>query len=246
MWNRPNLLNAIADALYLIAGSAILAVCAVGVMRVSAAPVRQVELKTSLAHVQAAEVEDALDGILGGNFLTLNLDVVRAELEKLPWVRRADVRRHWPAKLEVRLEEQKAAARWGEGRGELVNGFGEVFVANIADDEGKALPILFGPPNTAPQVISLYQQAQEALGPLGLETRQVILSQRLAWQIKLADGLQVYLGREQPKVPVAQRLQAFTQIYPNVIARREPRPLAVDMRYPNGVAIRMSALGLRP
>jgi cell division protein FtsQ len=144
------------------------------------------------------------------------------------------------------LEEQKAAARWGEGRGELVNSFGEVFVASIADDEGKSLPVLFGPPRTAPQVIDLYQQALEALSPLGLQPRQVTLSQRLAWQIKLADGLLIYLGREQPKVPVAQRLQAFTKIYPNEIARREPRPLAVDMRYPNGVALRLSPSGLRP
>jgi cell division protein FtsQ len=246
MWHNSKLLNAIADSLYLLAGGAIMAMCLVWVMRVAVAPVREVTLKSELVHVQAAEVEEALDGILRGNFLTLNLDVVRTELEKLPWVRRADVRRHWPAKLEVRLEEQKASARWGEGRGELVNWYGEVFVASIPESEGKSLPILHGPPRTAPQVIALYQQAQEALGPLGLEPKQVMLSQRLAWQIRLADGLQVFLGREQPKVPVAQRLQAFVEIYPHVIARREPRPVAVDMRYPNGVALRISATGLRP
>lgn len=246
MWNRPQILNLIADLLYLVAGMALLGMGALWVVRFAVSPVSQVVIQTPLKHVQATEIDEALDGILHGNFLTLNLDVVRTELEKLPWVRRADVRRHWPARLEVRLEEQKAAARWGEGRGELVNSFGEVFVASIADEEGKSLPVLFGPPRTAPQVIGLYQQALEALAPLGLQPRQVTLSQRLAWQIKLADGLLIYLGREQPKVPVAQRLQAFTKIYPNEIARREPRPLAVDMRYPNGVALRLSPSGLRP
>ena len=241
MWHRSNLLNAIADLLYLVAGGALLVMGLMWVLRVSFAPIQLVVVKTPLIHVQASELDDALDGILHGNFLTVNLDVARSELEKLPWVRRADVRRHWPARLEVSLEEQNPAARWGEGRGELVNTYGEVFVANLPDKEAKHLPLLYGPPRTAPEVIALYRDAEEVLGKLGLRASQVTLSQRLAWQVKLADGMQVYLGREQPKIPVAQTLQRFAEVYPSVIAGKDPQPLAVDMRYPNGFALRLAS-----
>lgn len=238
MWHRPRLLNALADLLYLLAGGALLAMGIVWLVRVPFAPVKQVEVMAPLVHVQAGEIEMALDGVLRGNFVTLSLDVVRVELEKLPWVRRAEVRRRWPAKLEVTLEEENPVARWGEGRGELVNRYGEVFVANLPEGEGRNLPVLLGPATTAGDVVAMYQVLDEMLTPLGLKARQVELSQRMAWQVKLKDGPQLNLGREQTKSPVAQRLQRFVEIYPSMIARRETKPVLVDLRYPNGFALR--------
>lgn len=246
MWNRPQTLNAIADLLYLLAGGMLLAMGLIWLMRVSFAPVQQVLVETPLVHVQARDIDEALDGVLRGNFLTLNLDVVRTELEKLPWVRRADVRRRWPSSIEVSLQEQIPAARWGEGRGELVNTFGEVFVAGLPEHEGKKLIVLQGPAGSAPDVIRVYQESQSVLEPLGLKAERVVLSQRLAWELKLVDGhhpdaLLVLLGREQNMATVAQRLQRFAEVYPLVIERQSPRPRAVDFRYPNGFAMRLAA-----
>ena len=69
---------------------------------------------------------------------------------------------------------------------------------------------------------------------------QLILSPRLAWQLRLEHGMLVDLGREQPKSPVGVRLRRFIEIYPEVIANRAVRPSVVDLRYPNGFAIRVA------
>ena len=57
MWNKPHLLNAIADLLILAAAAALLAAAAVWLVRVPSLPVRQVVFTQELAHTQRAELE---------------------------------------------------------------------------------------------------------------------------------------------------------------------------------------------
>ena len=64
--------------------------------------------------------------------------------ESVPWVRHAVVRRVWPNRLAVTLEEHRAAALWQglgttTGSESLVNGHGEVFEANLGDVEDEDL-----------------------------------------------------------------------------------------------------------
>ena len=243
MWNKPHLLNAIADLLMLVASAALLAAAAVWLVRVPSLPVRQVEFAEALPHTRRGEVELVLPASLKGNFFSLNLEAVRDSLEKLPWVRKVEVRRVWPAKLEIDIEEHKPVARWGEGRGELVNSYGELFSAQIPDEEGAGLPMLFGPNGTAQEVLSYYGEFAAAFKAVGEKPVQVTLSPRLAWQLKLQNGMVVDIGREQAKAPVGVRLQRFIEIYPETVAKRAVRPAVVDLRYPNGFAMRVAGEG---
>jgi cell division protein FtsQ len=240
MWNKPRLLNAIADLLILSAAAAALVAALVWLVRVPSLPVKQVVFAQELQHTRRAEIEQSLPGALKGNFFSLNLETVRGELEKLPWVREVELRRTWPARLEVKVEEHRPAARWGEGRGELVNTFGEVFAATAPDEELDTLPLLYGPQGTAPEVLKRYGEFVGNFKVLGQRPVQVTLSPRLAWQLKLDNGMLVEMGREQQKSPVGVRLQRFIEAYPELVAKRAARPAVVDLRYPNGFAMRVA------
>ena len=243
MWNKPHLLNAIADLLILAAAAALLAAAAVWLVRVPSLPVRQVVFTQELLHTQRAELEQALPGVLRGNFFSLDLEAVRGALEMMPWVRKVELRRVWPARLEVKIEEHRPVARWGEGRGELVNSFGEVFAATPPEPELAALPMLYGPPGTAPEVLKRYGEFVGNFKPLTQRPVQVTLSPRLAWQLKMENGMLVDLGREQPKSPVGVRLARFIEVYPETVGKRSTRPAVVDLRYPNGFAMRVAGEG---
>ena len=243
MWNKPHILNAIADLLILAAAAALVVAGAVWLVRVPSLPVRQVVFTQELPHTRRAELELALSAALKGNFFSLNLEEVRGTLEKMPWVRKVELRRVWPAGLEVNIEEHRPVARWGEGRGELVNTFGEVFAATAPAAEMAVLPLLYGPSGTAPEVLKRYGEFFGNLKPLGQKPVQVTLSPRLAWQLKLENGMVVEMGREQPKSPVAARLQRFIEAYPETVGRRPVRPSVVDLRYPNGFAMRVASEG---
>ncbi len=242
MWNKPHALNAMADVLFVATAAAVLAVGTVWLVRMPQLPIRQVVVESPLNQLRRAEIEQALAGNLRGNFFSVNVEAVRVALEQLPWVRRVQVRRLWPARLQLKIEEHRPVARWEEsraaGRNELVNSYGEVFIAFLTEKEALALPQMYGPTGTAPDLLRRFAEFSEMLGPVGLRPVQLSLSPRLAWQLQANDGMLIELGREQAKSPVAMRLQRFVEIYPGSVGNRPQRPAAVDLRYPNGFALR--------
>lgn len=240
MWHKPQQLTAISDLLFL-AGTAALLVAAVvwGAPRLRLFPLAEVQITHELRAVQRSELEESLAEPLRGNFLTVDIEALRRSLEQLPWVRRAEVWRKWPSRIAIRIEEHQAAAHWGDGDGQLVNTYGEIFSAVVSREQ--PLPRLTGPTGSSGELLRRYEEFAQLLKPGGRRPAQVLLSPRLAWLLKLEDGMLIELGREQAKAPIRMRLQRFVDYYPNLSETRHGRPIAVDMRYPNGFALRFVA-----
>ena len=164
---------------------------------------------------------------------------MRRAFESLPWVRKVEVRRLWPDRIEVSIEEHVALARWGadtQAR-RLVNTYGEVFEGELPD--AVRLPQFAGPGGSAEEVTRRYAAFRQTLAPLQLEPRQVLLSPRYAWQLRLSNGLTLELGRDQLKEPVLERLSRFVAFYAQTLGRLKRRLDYVDLRYPNGFALRV-------
>ena len=96
MWNRPQLMSAISDLLFLAGAAALLVAGAVWAARLPLFPLQEVVITQELSELRRDELEYTLAGHLKGNFFSVNLDALRASLEQLPWVRRADARDSFP------------------------------------------------------------------------------------------------------------------------------------------------------
>ncbi len=240
MWHKPRVMTAVSDLLFL-AGAAALLVAAVvwGMPRLRLFPLHEVQVTHALQEVRQSDMEQSLSDVLRGNFFTVDIEALRRAVEQLPWVRRAEVWRKWPSRIEVRIEEHRAAAHWGDGSEQLVNTYGELFSAALSQDQ--QLPWLSGPVGSSSEVLRRYEEFAQILKPTGRLPAQMALSPRLAWLLKLEDGMLVELGREQAKAPIRMRLQRFVDYYPTLSNTRQGRPMAVDMRYPNGFALRFPA-----
>jgi hypothetical protein len=145
--------------------------------------------------VDSVQLETAIRRELSGTFFTMNLDEARSTLTKLPWVRNVALRRQWPQRLEVTVEEHVPFGRWNDTA--LVDTFGDVFTAEY---DG-ALPQFSGPRESAADVTDRYREATAALAPFGLEVEAVRLSARGGWQIvaKNTTGkIVIDLGRDDP------------------------------------------------
>jgi cell division protein FtsQ len=241
MWNRPQLMKDVADLVFLAAAAVLLVAAAVGAARLPLFPIRQVVVVNELRELRRVEIERALSGSLRGNFFSANLDALRQSLEQLSWVRRAEVRRQWPARLNVAIEEHVPVAFWGARSGRLVNSHGEIFMAGVAAPRPGTLPVLAGPANFVREMVDYYRLTADLFKPIARTVRVLGVSPRLALQLTLDDGTTVKLGREQAGAPVRERLARFVEFYPSILAVAGKRPEIVDMRYPNGFALRSSA-----
>lgn len=190
---------------------------------------------------------------LSGNFLTSSLGEVQRVFEGVPWVRQAEVRRVWPARLSVRLEEHHAVATW-DGRGEygeppleraLLNSHGEVFSANLGDVEDEELPQLVGPGGSEGQVLKLWRALDEASRAHRLRVLRLALSGRGSWRAVLSNGAQVELGRGAADALLAR----YREFLPHALAvarRFQTQVLSADLRHPDGYALRLAGIGTKP
>ena len=235
MWDNPRLLNAIANGLLAVALAALAYTGFRLVFESPAFPLRTIRLEGDLRHLAQADVVRALQGKVKGTFFTVDLETISTIFEGIAWVRRAEVRRRWPDALEVKIEEHVALARWGRGESQLVNTQGELFSGR----SDATLPLLSGPAGTEGEVARRYASFCELLAPLGFEPRQVALSSRLAWQVRLSNGLTLQLGRDSDRDRLEDRLEKFVSAYPRVLAKLARGADYVDLRYPNGFALRV-------
>jgi len=252
MWDNPRLLNNAANALIALA---VLIFAYAGLqmlLRSPLFPLKEIVVRGELRNVDASEIESAVDGA-GGNFFASDLAALRARLEQVTWVRRVDLRRIWPDRLELRIEEHVAFARWGQVGGDLqsrglVNTFGELFTAPIADAAAAQLPLFAGPAGSEAEITRRYRRFAGLLAPLGDNLNRVVLTQRYAWQLRLAGtdgGLNIELGRDGAEA-VEQRLERFVAVFPESIGRLPALAAGaealrhVDLRYPNGFALRVA------
>ncbi len=200
-------------------------------------PVRAVK-GASLRYVDAATVRSAALPRIHGNFFTADLHAIRSAFETVPWVQRASVRREWPNKLVVTVEEYKVLGIWGQD-GRLISADGFVFTANLeeAEVEGK-LPELDGPDDSAHEVAARLADLRHWLAPLRLAPRSLSLSQRYAWTAHLSNGITLHLGRAAERDVLKARIDRFVTVYPRLSVAMAGQISSVDLRYPNGLALR--------
>jgi cell division protein FtsQ len=142
----------------------------------------------------------------------------------------------------VAIEEHKLVAHWVVATQDesqavetstLVNSFGDLFTATIADERRDQLPKLAGPEGTSAEVLTRYAALLTPLKTIDRAPKLVVMTPRRAWQIMLDNGITIELGR----TDVDERIARFIRTYPELPALRVAEAV-VDMRYQSGLTIR--------
>lgn len=228
----------------LLAGCAVFAAVAGGwwVLRHPAFSIARIVVQGDLVHNNAVSLRANVAPHIAGNFFTLNLRSARQAFEQVPWVRSAQVWREFPHTLRVQLQEHRAVAHWGpESGAAMVNSEGEVFEANGADADLDDLPRLSGPRGMSPQVLTMAQELQPLLDPMGLSLAELELSERGGWRATLEGGAILELGGGTPG-EVVQRTRQFAQTLTRVasqMGRRADALESADLRHTGGYALRL-------
>lgn len=234
VWNDAALLNRIAGVLVFGAFCAF----AFAAIRWSAArpsfAIQRVVVTGAIQHAEPTHIAAVIQQAFRGTFFTIDLAAARDALAQVPWVKTVAIRRRWPATLEVDVAEHQPLARWNDDS--LVSTDGEVFEAEYGDD----LPDFYGTDGTAAEMTQRFREFSASLKARRASIEMLSRSARGAWDVRLADGLTIALGREL----VAERWTRWVQLadrYGAGIAQGG-QLAAVDLRYANGFAARISGL----
>ena len=234
MWDNYRLLNILANCLFTLVVLAATAVISPSVINLPVFALKEVNIigtnKTDgrLKYITREQISSLINSKVAGSFFTVELDMIGNAFEKLPWIRAASVRRHWPHGLEIKLEEHVVLAR--RGSSELVNIYGEIFTATT----NKRLTEFTGPVESSYEVSQQYVVFLKLLQPLQKNIAQLNFSPRQAWRIHMEDGVVLELGREK----VEARLGVYVSAYDHIVSQFKEKITYVDLRYPNGFSVR--------
>ena len=204
----------------------------------------------TLKHINKPVVKQQVLETVQGNFFSVRLEDVKRGFESMPWVRHANVRRVWPNGLIVSIEEQKPFGTWGGADSHiLMNIHGELFAGRISDvGDGIQLIDFNGPEDASKEVMRLYEKANAWFKPWDAEVKNLTLSERYAWHVKLSNGMKVEFGRDEEssdKTLTEDRVARLFKYWPQVQERWANRVDAIDLRYANGFVVHLASAGLK-
>lgn len=180
--------------------------------------------------VEQVDVQQMVEPLVTGGFLSLDLQKIRRELELHPWIQQAKVSRRWPDSLVITVTEEVPIARWGSSG--FLNARGER--KEIGDNARLAfLPMLLGGDQSERQLMKSYREMVQLLQPSGLRVAALKRDDRGAWWLKLDNGLELVIGRDH----VMEKMRRFLVVWESELKSKVEQVAKVDIRYDNGVAV---------
>lgn len=195
-------------------------------------PIRHVFIEGELHHIDPTLLEKTLIPYVKGGFFSIDTQWVIAATRNLTWLDRVSIRRVWPDTLKINVKEHQAVARWAD-KG-LINQRGEWFDAPLDSANMAKLPELVGPQENLAEIVTEFNELNKMLKGTSLGVTKLVQDKRKTYQLTLSDGVVLLLGRKEVNV----RLGRFIRIYKTKLSDKMQSIEQVDLRYPNGFAVR--------
>ena len=191
----------------------------------------EAQLNGELERVSPETVQAIVQPYIGESFWRVDLERLHADLLSLEWVYKATVKRRWPNKVIITLEEQKPVARWSDDG--LLNQSGDIFYPHdIAPF--KDWVALEGNPLQSRQLLHDLVTFQDTFKPLDWTIDVLKQQPDGSWNIHFLSGVTVLLDNEDWQA----KLSRFTRALPKTKQALRKFAQVFDLRYSNGFVIK--------
>ncbi|OCG60469.1 hypothetical protein A9G42_00140 [Gilliamella sp. Nev6-6] len=216
------------------------------------------QLTLSGEHTYTTE-DDLRNAILGlglpNTYIGQDVNDIQQEIMRFPWVKQTSVRKQWPDRLIIYVEEYKPVLYWNDLF--LLDKNGNVFSVPLDRIAELQLPRLYGPEGKAKAALEIYSKLEDiskklANNELALHIKVAITDERNAWQLMIKQcisgfclenqEIKLLLGSEK----IEQRYQQFIKLFPEIQSRvpENERITVADLRYENGISVQREKIML--
>ena len=200
----------------------------------TALPIKYVRTEGVFQYLSKDEIKTTLEPLVKTGFFEVDVQAIHSVVSILPWVESVTVKRVWPDTIDIKVRERKPYVRWGEKS--LISNQGIVFTPkNIEPFED--LLLVTGPDQQHVKVLEIMKGVKTVLADQSLELVEFNINNRWSWKLKLANGLEILLGRNEQLKKLQRFLKTLTVLPQEQIDAME----VVDLRYPNGYAVSWKA-----
>jgi cell division protein FtsQ len=168
------------------------------------------------------------------SLLFLDVEAARAQLKTNPWIADAEVRKLYPGRLLITIEEREAFALWQkDGRISVIATDGAVLAPFTGERRFAGLPLVVG--QGAEKQGKAFLAALAGYPAIRDQVRAGILIAERRWNLRLKNGIDVRL----PETDIAKALETLAGL------DRDKKLLsrditAIDLRLPDRVSVRLS------
>ncbi|MDF7761860.1 cell division protein FtsQ [Kosakonia cowanii] len=169
-----------------------------------------------------------------GTFMSQDVNIIQSQIERLPWIKQASVRKQWPDELKIHLVEYVPIARWNDQH--MVDADGNAFSVPAERTSKQILPMLYGPEGSENEVLQGYRDMGQVLAKDKFTLKEAAMTARRSWQVTLSNDIKLNLGRGD----TMKRLARFVELYPVLQqqAQTDGKEINyVDLRYDSGAAV---------
>lgn len=164
-------------------------------------------------------------------FFAINVETIRDRLLQLPWISEVVVTKRWPNEVTINLSEKIPAARWNKDN--LLSTDGQVFRPKDIDHSANLVDFV-GPDGQQITMLKYFVNINRILEPLHAKISYLELTPYATWKLKLDNGMTLKIGQND----ILTRMTHFVKVYPKIIGDQATNVDYIDLRYPNGMAVR--------
>ena len=193
-------------------------------------PVKSVAIEGDFTKVSRDQIELIVRDSLSKDFLKVELKEIKKKIEEDPWVEFVNVKRIWPDKIELSVNEEKPIARWGDSG--FINQHGTLIDVKL-DKELDQLPLFYGSNKQIEEITQWYMVAGDILSNYDLNISGLKINEQGDWELAIDNSIQIIMGAEDKQ----SKLEQFLIVYTQKLKADVTKIAVVDLRYEAGLAV---------
>lgn len=199
-------------------------------------PIRTVVVEGVYQHTDQGQLRNRVLSQAQRGFFNLDIATIQKEVENLPWVDKAYVRRVWPESISVHIEEHAAVARWGHN-GLVSDNFKLFFPPQMQESNDAVLnnyvaqlPFIHSPERRHASLLKLLMETDPLFKAIEAPLTGITEDERRSITLMLDGDVRVIIGHRL----IEERIKRFSDIFRSYVAPVYDDVARVDMRYTNG------------
>ena len=194
-------------------------------------PIKNISIESIIININKDDVFEKSKNYLDSkSFFNFKINILKKEIEEVPWVKSADIRRVYPGEIKIYIEEHIPIAIWNNES--YMNNIGDIFFINNIK---KNLPILISNQSGNKIMFEYFSLLLKYISDenFDIKIKKIEENDIRSLSAYLSSGIIVKFGSKD----IRGKIRTFIKVYKTLNTSDLEKIRYIDMRYSNGFSI---------